>query len=258
MAFIGEGSTTTPTSTQTTIPQTAPDYWKKMQEELKKQQALQAAQQAASIQAVLNRQNQANAIPGQLGGVTPNPNWLYNTTNSVSNWFEQLFGGYSNGINNSASAVNTALNNAGGWLDNLMNPNIPYTPANYNPAMAQYNAFMNRDRDQQTVVGPYPRLIHSIKYGGVIPKEQGINPNFWINAYTDTNTDDYGLPPLSTETPPPPPADNGYVEPEYPAWNFGGGGGGGRRSSSSVGRSKQLASWYQAMTNWNINRPQSG
>lgn len=74
MAFIGEGSTTTPTSTQTTIPQTAPDYWKKMQEELKKQQALQAAQQAASIQAVLNRQNQANAIPGQLGGVTPNPN----------------------------------------------------------------------------------------------------------------------------------------------------------------------------------------
>lgn len=246
MAFIGEGSTTTPTSTQTTIPQTAPDYWKKMQEELKKQQALQAAQQAAQ---------QANSWWYQLTQVPANQAHLNKPA-----WIDKLNFWYKYNTPHTPSGVPQAA----GGLSNWQYPSAYAFPQNQpgvNPADTYQNNLSNlvfNSRKQTINPGSWLRAYTDTgTSGNPFPAPQGINPNFWINAYTDTNTDDYGLPAMSPETPSDP-GSGGYVAPEYPAWSYGGGGGGGRRSSSSVGRSKQLASWYQAMTNWNINRPQSG
>lgn len=92
--------------------------------------------------------------------------------------------------------------------------------------------------------------------GAVSYPPQTIHPDWIVNQYTDTNTDDYGFP--LVEQPPATTTPTGAIAQEAPTFHFGGGGGGYRRSSGGVGRAKQLSAWYQGMINWNINKPQGG
>lgn len=253
------------------------DYWKKLQEA----QAW-AAQQATAQSQYSTFSNIPQTQANQSANQVPQPTW-----SGISHWLDNLF--------SPALLKKSYPGETNGWFQNLFKPKpssmtSTYFGAGGSAAAASPNAIPNPSLSYPSslLLEPYegsyttnvksnaelqrqhpgwfdylkPNVYGVLGNNAVVQKFNPYSPTFSPDTpfFTPQPPTNFGFAPATL---PDTPIDyggggGGYVAPTYNVNYGGGGGGGGRRSSGGIGRSKQLASWYQAMTNWNINRPQSG
>jgi len=271
------GNTAPPTSA------TSYDYYQKLMEEMRKEQAL-AAQQAASAQAQAQAQAANSATQNQNAERHQANTQNYNRANDF--WYNltqvPAYAAQFPQFNHYMSELYSGFKRIPGVLNGTVPSILSQFQGNSNPSVPAYNWF-NQPVSTPMIAGPgyvnpatsqaaaqnaLMNRYNGILQGGAAQRDYikpEITPEDW-RRFSPANRmiDMYGIQGPgytqysgtannNTVT-----GGGGGAAYEAPTWNFGGGGGGYRRSSGGIGRAKALSTWYQGMINWNINKPQGG